>query len=347
MVLDLSQAFRFYNFPNNCTLDLFKLDSERQIHDVFICVRLENNVRKTAYFPSSTLLSDILEKLVPEEFKAMENPAVVVATRTVYKDNLRNTTLKDVGILSGRNILSLVDKKIGENQAHEADPIIFKKPNDVAEKPLRKKNAGKSEAFVVSSNMIRELKKSEKDTDCDPVPVQPTTLTTTTAAKNFDWGNSPGKSFNGDVEPVKMEKSEEQSEASDQEDEPHIVYIGERNALLYSLNSCHNTVQSLDDSFFELTVQELRMVLKDLEKIREGTNEDQLLTAKMRAIQLKQHEKDKFANYKRTIIRIKFPDRIVLQGVFKSTEPIADVFAFVRHYLAQDFAFHLCKLMLI
>lgn len=52
--------------------------------------------------------------------------------------------------------------------------------------------------------------------------------------------------------------------------------------------------------------------------------------------------------YKKCIIRIHFPNRLVLQSVFKTTETVLDVINFIRNYLVDEtLEFCLCKSMII
>lgn len=145
-----------------------------------------------------------------------------------------------------------------------------------------------------------------------------------------------------------MEKKQEipvepENEDTELEDDPQIIPIGERNALLFSLDSSQKFIEDLPDSFFDLSVQDLKLVLRDLNKIKNGTAEDPLLTAKFREAEKEKERNEALQQYKTTIMRIQFPDRLVLQGKFKSTESISDIYEFVKKFLDQDFKFHLCK----
>lgn len=61
-----------------------------------------------------------------------------------------------------------------------------------------------------------------------------------------------------------------------------------------------------------------------------------------------QTSKQKMAEYKNVVVRIQFPDGIILQGVFQPTNTIEDVVNFVKGYLrTPQQKFHICKLQLI
>ncbi|XP_028395293.1 tether containing UBX domain for GLUT4-like [Dendronephthya gigantea] len=85
----------------------------------------------------------------------------------------------------------------------------------------------------------------------------------------------------------------------------------------------------ISDDFFEVTVDDLRLMLKDLKNDR--TVEKPLMTTKMR----EEQEKSKIHKYNKVAIRIHFPDRTVLQGFFSPQETVSDVISFVSENLHQ------------
>ena len=49
-------------------------------------------------------------------------------------------------------------------------------------------------------------------------------------------------------------------------------------------------------------------------------------------------------NYKHAVVRIQFPDSMILQGVFTPNNTIEDVQNFVKEHLCEtDKPFHICK----
>ncbi|XP_022236819.1 tether containing UBX domain for GLUT4-like, partial [Limulus polyphemus] len=82
------------------------------------------------------------------------------------------------------------------------------------------------------------------------------------------------------------------------------------------MNSFFFLSDNLPDESYELTVEDVRYLLKDLKKQRQQLEERQLETKSMReALQM-----DRALRYKQTVIRIQFPDRLVLQCRFPSVE---------------------------
>lgn len=103
-------------------------------------------------------------------------------------------------------------------------------------------------------------------------------------------------------------------------------------------------MKDLPDSFFELNVHDIRLLLKELRAEVEGTSEQPLMTTQLRELEENQEKLEKLNRYKAAIIRIQFPNRYVLQGTFTPFETIDTVMQFVRQYLHKpDMDFHLCK----
>lgn len=119
--------------------------------------------------------------------------------------------------------------------------------------------------------------------------------------------------------------------------------IGERCAIIYSLNEIHTHVEDLPDSFYDLTVNDLKLVLRDLKNIAAGNEDAPLVTERLRELRDNRTMLNKMSQYKNCVIRIKFPDRCVLQGMFKPIDKISDIIEFVRTFLRKPaIPFYLC-----
>lgn len=126
------------------------------------------------------------------------------------------------------------------------------------------------------------------------------------------------------------------------------LQLGERNAVVFSLESAKMPIlNDLPDSFFDLNVRDIKLLIKDLRTQMQGTSDQPLLTAQLRELEESKERISKLNRYKKAIIRIEFPDRHVLQGTFTPTETIEAVMDFVRKYLATpEIDFVLCKWIL-
>lgn len=98
------------------------------------------------------------------------------------------------------------------------------------------------------------------------------------------------------------------------------------------------------DDFFDLTVNDAKTLLRQAKQLCAELEDAPLMTAAQREL-----EKDKkvltlLHQYKKTVLRIKFPDRTVLQGTFSPVETISEVEKFVAGYLENPkLKFHLCE----
>lgn len=122
--------------------------------------------------------------------------------------------------------------------------------------------------------------------------------------------------------------------------------MGERNAVLFSLETSKLIIcDDLPDSFFDLNVNDLKGLIRELRSESMGTSDQPLLTAQMRELEENKKQLNRLNRYKKSIIRIQFPNRYVLQGTFTPLETIETVMNFVRSFiLMPDLDFHLCEL---
>lgn len=123
------------------------------------------------------------------------------------------------------------------------------------------------------------------------------------------------------------------------------LQLGERSAVLFTQDAAKKgSLSDLPDTFFDLSVSDLKLLIKDLRTLAEGTVEQPLMTAKLREMEEEQKQLSMLNRYKAAIIRIQFPNRYVLQGTFTPYETIDMVISFVRSYLSNpDIDFYLCK----
>ncbi|GAA6051594.1 hypothetical protein JCM3770_003488 [Rhodotorula araucariae] len=92
----------------------------------------------------------------------------------------------------------------------------------------------------------------------------------------------------------------------------------------------------LPESYFQPTPVELQQAYAGQVKRREDLVDRPLLTQKLRDQQHAQHARAKAARWPHTRIRIRFPDRSQLEGVFPSTDKLVHLYEFVRIALRPD-----------
>ncbi|KAL3875966.1 hypothetical protein ACJMK2_033860 [Sinanodonta woodiana] len=109
----------------------------------------------------------------------------------------------------------------------------------------------------------------------------------------------------------------------------------ERQTVVFSLDENINRGEvgneDLPDDFYEVTVEDVKKLMADIERKREEEQNQPLMTKALRQAQLEV----KYSKYTKVVIRLQFPDRLVLQGVFKPTETIFALQTFVKDHLEE------------
>lgn len=123
-----------------------------------------------------------------------------------------------------------------------------------------------------------------------------------------------------------------------------IHQLGERSAVLFSLDSAKSIKYDEPESYFDLSVNDIKVLIKQLRSEVKGSSSEPLKTAKIREMETEQAHLSLLGRFKTVIIRVQFPNRYVLQGKFIPSETIGTVMDFVRPYLLETVGdFYLCK----
>ncbi|XP_050520416.1 tether containing UBX domain for GLUT4-like [Daktulosphaira vitifoliae] len=113
-----------------------------------------------------------------------------------------------------------------------------------------------------------------------------------------------------------------------------IKYLDERETLLFNIMDGISIIyKDEEDDFFEPTIRDVTLVFRDIKNYRSQLDDGQLSTNAMKELEKTQNKLNILHKYKKCIVKIHFPDRLVLQSVFKPTESIGDVTNFIRKYL--------------
>lgn len=100
----------------------------------------------------------------------------------------------------------------------------------------------------------------------------------------------------------------------------------------------------LPDSFFDLDLHDAKTLLRDAKRRREQLENAPLQTEAQRQLDRDKHTLDQLNKYRRTVIRVQFPDQFVLQGLFGPLETIQSIKDFIRKYLDNpDGEFIVCE----
>ncbi|XP_023815617.1 tether containing UBX domain for GLUT4 [Oryzias latipes] len=127
-------------------------------------------------------------------------------------------------------------------------------------------------------------------------------------------------------------KGKRAAHLKDQEENPEFLEPVDREPLIYHLDSRPHQAQDLGDlpdEFFEVTVDDVRKRFAQLKSERKLMEEAPLMTKSLREAQMK----EKMERYPKVVLRVQFPDRHVLQGLFRPLETVGAVRHFVRTHL--------------
>lgn len=349
-VLNPSAIFRFTGLVNNAQLQMIHRAEARLTSNVTIGIQLENGKRLMGDFGSDSTLLNVLLTLCPEQHP--DQTVLVYMHSEVHGTNaLEKTTLQSLGLSSGRAVIRLLNRNIDQpkTQAHVSAPLRghSKGGKKNAKKPGKdNRNLTSSTYFPNRIPDLISLFKSENKQINESDATQ--TVSNTQDTKDGETPDitenapavveehQPAISTDEHSTEVEIAGEAESSVEHDQSDPLKLEFLGNRSALIFNQAGIKAVpVDELPDSFFDLTVDDAKMLLQDSKRRREELEEAPFLTQAQR--QLNQDKKilQKLHKYRRTIIRIQFPDQLVLQGIFGPLEKIQAVKDFIKEYLSD------------
>lgn len=372
--LDVSLTFRLSGIPNNGQLELKKLENgPRTFQDVTIALQLEDGSRLTqqAFKPDSTSLLNVIEfydQLDNEKkFSQVFNESLCYANETfpvisylneqiVGCKQLKHTTLKDLGLTSGRSIIRFHFKSI-EREHFDLLNLEF-------DEKLKSKN--KLDEIFERKKVAEQVNMDEDVQIMEPEPVQlraekkietPIEINKREVSEprqekkiKLDYdievigtgsSSNPPNSNRNEFLNFKFPEETKGQVLNDLNELSDIEKLSkqpcDRNPLFYNLedlsfatNPDGKTQEELNDEFFDVTVHDLRYMLSDL---KQRQNEEAPLMTK----QMRELEQDRKAmKYSQIVIRIAFKSRLVLQGFFRPKENLSSVYDFVRDMLSHE-----------
>ncbi|XP_043469265.1 tether containing UBX domain for GLUT4 isoform X2 [Leptopilina heterotoma] len=327
-VLDVNSSFRFTNLPNNAQLEMVPCIKKRELLNITIGLQLEDGHRLMGDFQPNTLLNEILLSLAPSE--STETAVVVFMHQEISGKDLENTTLRSLGLTKGKAMLRLLhrDPNSKKEQAHVYIP---------AKKPVSKENDNPS----TSSSFTKFI--SNKIID----PINSIKAEVSKQIKEHDLRKDQEKETAGSQNKSSQKiKNNEKTTTAEVKKTPKVIqnilkdslinvaYLGERNALVFNqAGALPISQEDLPDSFFDLTVEDAKVLLRDAKKSINRLEDSPLLTEALRETENNKKKLEHVNKYHWAIIRIQFPDQLVLQGLFRPEETVQDIKNFVRNYL--------------
>ncbi|NXD84154.1 ASPC1 protein, partial [Halcyon senegalensis] len=384
-VLDLSLQWRFARLPNNAKLEMVPVSNKVGTgNTVRIALQLDDGSRLQDTFLCQQTLWELLNHFAKtrefmEQHGEFSPVCIYMRDEVSGKDALEKTTLKSLGLTGGSAIIRIVMKKHSSSGQEEAAGATVQcteltvRPGSsegAVDVPLPQAHtfpkdldhgdvAPSLNSGTDKQDSIRESRASLEEPSTEPESTQfvpfsgdgqhlgdssvaaPSLGLDMPSSKLPTTFSSPG----GPSKPKKSKNSQELQKEQEQfvEREPLVCHLD----LLEPLPAA---LEDLPDEFFEVTVDDVRKRLAQLQSERrvpflvaadiasKRLEEAPLMTKSLREAQLK----EKLERYPKVVLRVHFPDRHVLQGFFRPSETVGILRDFVRSHLADaDLPFYL------
>ncbi|XP_046617279.1 tether containing UBX domain for GLUT4 [Neodiprion virginianus] len=331
-VLDANAIFRFTGLPNNAQLEMVPCTKKRLDSNVMVGIQTESGDRVTGEFQPSNSLAQVLNQLCPDQM--LPTAALIYMHREVCGlDLLEQTTLRSLGLNCGRAMLRLIhrDPEQPRTQAHVSAPLAARPSQENIDLARR----------MAETNRQTAALRGGAQKNIDPISV----LKTGKTVQHHTQASVSEKIPKLDCDLKVEEKTDvtetentgipmDTSESSIEESK--VEFLGDRNALVFNQAGAEALPRNeLPDNFFDLTVEDARHLLKDAIRLRAELDEAPLLTSAQRQLDENKRILHHLHKYRKTVIRIQFPDQLVLQGLFGPLETVQAVKEFVKIYLAN------------
>ncbi|KAK2588339.1 hypothetical protein KPH14_004355 [Odynerus spinipes] len=330
-ILDVNSILRFTGLPNNARIEMVPCTKPRSTSKVTVGILLENGERLMGDFWPDDTLAQILTSISPNENR--ETAVVIYMHREVHGKSLEETTLKSLGLTSGKAMLRLIHRDSAQlkTQAHVSSILIPKSSKPVDDTSLEhdKRQTISSTSYTSKALDPIALLKAERD------KMRSQDIKIKTEEERSDNNKVVNAHIYKKSSSYNEKKNELNANSSlDTEEDINIEFLGERNALVFNQAGAQALPKGeLPDSFFDLTVEDAKILLRDAKRRREELEEAPLLTETQRQFEQNKRTLEQLNKYRHTIIRIQFPDQLVLQASFKPLETVQAVKDFIKNYL--------------
>jgi len=364
--LDVSKTIGYLNIPNNGKLEMIRRNVPRKASNINIAIQTDYGERITHQFHPSTTIFDALKQLEGDPGSLHHGKLLCKVPIIIYMSNkirgikhLQETTLQSIGLIGGNAALRLSHEEeeltteesaaqydaiapssevvTDQNNSRRASPDSKAPAKDMSVREIGTLHDDKRERTLPEDFAEPVFKRPKSDAD-NNTEVELRTSQDMITDNDIERASAMSQPFPN----FKFPESQVQSidESTIEAVDPKKIMVAERLAMpcnrrhcvfdLSSIDSKVTVKEDPDDSFFEPTIEDLRLRMNGL---RSSSSEDApLLTQSMRAAK----NLEKAFQYKLVVIRVQFPGRIVLQGVFRPLEQVKAVKDFVKEHLTNS-----------
>jgi len=357
--LDLSSSIRFSGLPNNCLIEMEELteDELKNVKDslVSVCLQVASGERLIKEFSCGSTLSDVLnnfdqEKMgLPEEG---EEPVIVyLRNEIIGSELLTKTTLRSLGLTTGKGLFRFSFKK-PEALKEQANvyAIKDKAPEFKKDKSEERRHLPMRMEPATLADIQPEKSKAELHTDVNKVVTEENKSTNSERIE----GNMTSSEDKGAVNVTTMKDdaslpvpSQRPDSTTLEEDKVEAILnpVGPNEAIIFqSEGSIRFTLpDDGDEDFFQHTLEDVKGRYKALRlEMKEVDEGEDMLTQDMKASRKEGEKLSMLGRYKSSLVRIQFPSRHTVQGVFKPHHTIGEIKDWLRPLLVTpDLSFQL------
>eukprot|EP00092_Neocalanus_flemingeri_P104974 GFUD01134497.1.p1 GENE.GFUD01134497.1~~GFUD01134497.1.p1 ORF type:complete len:555 (+),score=173.63 GFUD01134497.1:54-1718(+) len=302
--IDLSSTVRFSGIPNNASLEMVKLTEEQMAlmntkQEVSVCLQTPSGERLVETFPSTASLGLVVGRWSDKlgEPGIGEKPVVVYMRREVVgQEELNTTSLKTLGLTQGKGLFRFFYKKpeVLKSQANVYDMKIDKPspPPEVRHIPMRLE----PEPHKVAEDDTASVQREDNATTISH-PDDPSLAKTGQEPNQPDQpvaSTSQGREPPAPVSCVETGAAPPLPDSTQPTPDPVINHVGPHGAIVFSALEESAQYQDLDDEFFDLSLDEVKILYKDLrQEVKKMGEGELLLTKEMREAQKKVDSKPK------------------------------------------------------
>ena len=303
--------------------------------DVSVCLQLPDGQRLMENFPSSTNLKSIMDKFQSQLGDPGEDEEPVMVYGALRKEmvgikELESNSLRTLGLIQGRGLFRFFYKKPEElrSQANVYDMKVQDKkgpPSAARHVPMRVAPDNTAQVTPEPDTDLQQQAEAEKP------DVEMKEAETDVGASTSSECLKPTES----LPPVQAESEKMQTETPDStQPEPVINIVAPHDGVVFSAKEASTKYQDIDDDFFELSLDEVKVMYRDLkQEVKKLSEGESLMTREMRENQVEAERQTKLCQYKSCVLRVQFPCRHVVQGIFSPDTKIREVQSWLADHL--------------
>ncbi len=313
-----------------------------------VALQKEGAGRAMAQFAMDSTLKQVVDQLCKEKPSPTASvvPVIILSTNAEIRgeEALSSTTLSGLGFTaSRRELLKLKYVDVEKEKEVKEENEALGQANKIVTEPGEKEDSPPRRAMRVDDgeSMLKKLVGDHHENAAQAgLNIRPAEEQQQEEAMEVDQSSS-SQSANVAAAANDVALYEDDADVEEEPDTttPEIHYLSEANkAIVYHADDLKALIakKKPTDAFFDHTVEDVKKRQRDLKAEADRLAEGGVLAVKSyKDEQAEANKLNQLHKYKNTVIRVQFPDRYVLQGVFLSGAKVSEIGDFVKTHL-QD-----------